>query len=439
EYGTIFKFAGCFGEEFLNVSDPKALQYILHASSYHYPKPDDVRNAIRRIFGTAIIWAEGETHQRHRKALNPAFSASQLKTFLPLFQRSTERLSDKWQSEFFSSPSSDTSSEWKQINIHRWLPRITLDIIGKSAFDYKFGALDATSDANINGDDDIDDLGSILRHLFDDSTAISKWSMFLRALRRNLRWDPTSQNPFNSWLEASKATARDILNKKSQESTQEGDKDILSVLVRSNSLTDPHKCLDDNEVLSQMATIILAGHETTASTMNWMLYELARHPEDQRRVREEIQDLRKRKREARQDEEFNSNDYDSMKFFNVVIKETLRLYPIVITLFRYTDRDDVIPLEEPVVSASGEKLKEIPVGKGQRVHINIMGYNKSKSIWGPDAHMWNPERFLNVKKGSTLGVYANLLTFSAGVRSCIGWRFALLEMQAILAGLLEKY
>ncbi|THU75383.1 cytochrome P450, partial [Dendrothele bispora CBS 962.96] len=176
--------------------------------------------------------------------------------------------------------------------------------------------------------------------------------------------------------------------------------------------TDPHKCLDDNEVLSQMATIILAGHETTASTMTWMLYELARHPEDQRRVREEIQDLRKRKREARQDEEFNSNDYDSMKFFNVVIKETLRLYPIVITLFRYTDRDDVIPLEEPVVSASGEKLKEIPVGKGQRVHINIMGYNKSKSIWGPDAHMWNPERFLNVKKGSTLGVYANLLTFS---------------------------
>ncbi|THU96525.1 cytochrome P450 [Dendrothele bispora CBS 962.96] len=457
EYGTIFKFAGCFGEEFLHISDPKALQHILHASSYHYPKTDDVRKATRRIFGRAIVWAEGETHQRHRKALNPAFSASQLKTFLSLFQRSIERFSDKWQAEFFSSfPStSGTPSEWKQINIYRWLPRITLDVIGESAFDYRFGALDATSDTTIN-DDKKGDLGSTIRHLFDDSTAISKWSMFLRAVRRGLWWDPTFQNPFNpdspliltredrrfnSWLEASKVAARDILNKKSQESGQEEDKDILSILVRSNHLTDPHKRLDDEEVLSQMGTIILAGHETTASTTTWMLYELARHPEDQRRVREEIQEVWKRKREAGEDvdEGLNSNDYDSMEFFNAVLKETLRLYPIVIALFRCSDRDDVIPLDEPIISASGEKLKEIPVGKGQRVHINITGYNKLKSVWGPDAHTWNPERFLDMKKGTTLGVYANLLTFSAGVRSCIGWRFALLEMQVILAGLLERY
>ncbi|THU88028.1 cytochrome P450, partial [Dendrothele bispora CBS 962.96] len=440
EYGTIFKLAGCFGEEFLFVSDPKALQHILHGSSYHYPKTKELRNLARRMFGRSMAWAEGETHQRHRKALNPAFSASQLKTFLSLFQQSTERFSDKWQSEFFSSsPSSGTSFEWKQIDIYRWLPRITLDIIGESAFDYKFGALDAASDASIT-EDKKDDLGSTVRHLFDDSAAISKWSMFLRAFKPDSLIILTREDRrFNAWLEASKSAAKDILDKKSRESAREGDRDILSVLVRSNQLTDSRKRLGDEEVLSQMTTIILGGNETTASTMTWMLYELARHPEDQRRVREEILELRRRKRAAGQDEELNSNDYDSMEFFNAVIKETLRVYPIIVAFSRYTDRDDVIPLDEPVVSANGEKLKEVPVGKGQRVHIDIAGYNKLKSVWGSDTHLWNPERFLNIKKGTTLGVYANLLTFSAGVRACIGWRFALLEMQAILAGLLEKY
>ncbi|KAK7439362.1 hypothetical protein VKT23_017586 [Stygiomarasmius scandens] len=442
EYGSAFRFTGCFGEEFLNIADPKALQHILHASSYHYPKTRDVRNATRRIFGRAIVWAEGETHQRHRKALNPAFSASQLKTFLSLFQRSTSRLADKWQTELFAQ-----SKDSKVINISRWLPRVTLDVIGESAFDYKFGALEEEDNK----------LASILRHLFDDSTAISKQSMFLRAVRRMLPWDPTFHNPFqpdkpviltredkrfNSWLEASKDAARDILKKKVESGNsgvEEGDKDILSVLVRSNQLSDPGKRLDDEEVLSQMATIILAGHETTASTTTWILYELARHPEHQKKVREEIEAVRRAKQDAGESEEFNPNDYDSMPFFSATIKEALRLYPIVITLFRAADKDDVIPLELPIISASGEKLTEIPVGEGQRIHINIPNYNRLKSVWGSDADTWNPERFLDIKKGTTLGVYANLLTFSAGVRACIGWRFALLEMQAILAGLLSNY
>ncbi|THU89712.1 cytochrome P450, partial [Dendrothele bispora CBS 962.96] len=428
EYGTIFKLAGCFGEEFLFVSDPKALQHILHGSSYHYPKTKELRNLARRMFGRSMAWAEGETHQRHRKALNPAFSSSQLKTFLSLFQQSTERFSDKWQSEFFSSSlSSGTSFEWKQIDIYRWLPRITLDIIGESAFDYKFGALDAAINVDLFFQSHFTPR---VQHDLSTLTQFNPDSLIILT-REDRR--------FNAWLEASKSAAKEILKKKSRESSREGDKDILSVLVRSNQLTDPHKRLDDEEVLSQMTTIILGGHETTASTMTWMLYELARHPEDQRRVREEILELRRRKRAAGQDKELNSNDYDSMEFFNAVIKETLRIYPIIVAFSRYTDRDDVIPLDEPVVSANGGKLKEVPVGKGQRVHIDIAGYNKLQSVWGSDTHLWNPERFLDIKKGTTLGVYANLLTFSAGVRSCIGWRFALLEMQAILAGLLEKY
>ncbi|KAK7466186.1 hypothetical protein VKT23_004910 [Stygiomarasmius scandens] len=385
-------------------------------------------------------WTIGSTHQRHRKALNPAFSASQLRTFLSLFQISTQRLVDKWHDVLING------QQEQVLNVSKWLPRITLDVVGESAFDYKFGALD----------EDENPLSSTLKHLFDDTLAITKTDMFFRALRRNLPFDPLYYHPlkkdapliltkedrrFNHWLEMTQGSARTILKDKADSSraVESGSKDILSVLVRSNALEDPSKRLDEEEVLSQMATIILAGHETTASTITWILYELARHPDHQHRVREELDQIKKQKVEAGEDEAFTSHDYDSMPFFNATIKEVLRLYPISITLFRCAGRDDIIPLSEPIISASGRQLTEIPIKEGQRIHINISSYNHLRSIWGEDAGDWNPERFLDIKKGLTLGVYANLMTFGAGIRSCIGWRFALQEMQAIVAGLISNF
>jgi len=69
-----------------------------------------------------------------------------------------------------------------------------------------------------------------------------------------------------------------------------------------------------------MSTMILAGHETTGSTSVWMFYELARHPDQQQRVWQEIDELRKRKLENGEEEGFTAHDYDSMPFFNAFIK-----------------------------------------------------------------------------------------------------------------------
>ncbi|KAK7439342.1 hypothetical protein VKT23_017568 [Stygiomarasmius scandens] len=358
---------------------------------------------------------------------------------------------NKWQEQYFIEDGGSTKKQdYHVVSMTRWLSKLTLDVIGESAFDYKFGALD--------GEDN--KLSSILRHVFEDTAGpkLSKATMLFRAIRRQLPLDPTFYNPLNpdmplvltkedkrfkTWLEAAREAAKEILKEKGQMShrLKEEDKDILSVLVRSNTAEDPKKRLDDEEVLAQMATMILAGHETTSNTTTWLLYELSRHPEHQERILEELDAVKKRKTDAGEDEALTAHDYDSMPFFNACIKETLRLYAIVLTLVRCSDRDDVVPLAEPIISASGEKLTEIPVKEGQRVLIDIANYNRLESVWGKDPDTWHPERFLESKtqKGTTLGVYANLLSFSAGVRACIGWRFALLEMQAILAGLISAF
>ncbi|KAL0057176.1 hypothetical protein AAF712_016191, partial [Marasmius tenuissimus] len=119
--------------------------------------------------------------------------------------------------------------------------------------------------------------------------------------------------------------------------------------------------------------------------------------------------------------------------------ETLRFHPIVPDLVREAENDDIIPLECPITDASGSVLKEIPVVKGQRVIMNIYEYNRFKTVWGDDADVWNPERFLDATRPTTLGVFANLLTFSGGIRACIGWRFAVLELQVVATALAEAF
>ncbi|THV04426.1 hypothetical protein K435DRAFT_649275, partial [Dendrothele bispora CBS 962.96] len=102
-----------------------------------------------------------------------------------------------------------------------------------------------------------------------------------------------------------------------------------------------------------------------------------------------------------------------------------KLYPVIVNMFRYADRDDVIPLSDPIISAFGEKLTEIPVRKWQRIRVNVSNYHRLKSVWGPDADTWNPERFINdsLKKETALGIFANFL----------------MEMQTILIELVSSF
>ncbi|KIK62961.1 hypothetical protein GYMLUDRAFT_41250 [Collybiopsis luxurians FD-317 M1] len=433
EYGTAFRASTYFSEDLLMVADPGALQYILHTSGYRFPKPQDVTQSSRFLNGCGIINAEGEVHNRHRKALNPAFSAKQLRQFLELFQQSTAKLASKWQQQL-----DDATDGELVVNVCHWLPKTTLDIIGESAFNYKFGSLDGKET----------ELGNIFENLFVDSRIhLPKLQLLYRSFRRDLptpiadfllNFPTKEEKRFLGFLTASKKIGKPILEKGTKEKIPEEEgKDILSILVRANQEVDEKKSMNEDEVLSQITTFLVAGHETTASATTWILYSLAKHPKIQARVYQEIQDLR----ELIGANEPTVQDLDSMPYLNAVIKETLRCFPIVPHITREAHSDDVIPLEFPVAGVSGDPVSRIPVSKGQRILIDIAVYNKLPQIWGEDAEEWRPERFLESFKmaATTVGVYSNLLTFSAGIRACIGWRFAVMELQALVFGLLEKF
>ncbi|KAI0293886.1 cytochrome P450 [Multifurca ochricompacta] len=430
QYGSAWRRSGPLGVDYLSLADPKALQYVLHTSGYHFPKGKEVTQNIKLIIGQGVVWAHGADHQRQRKIMTPAFFAPQLRSFLPLFQNSAMKLAQKWKDEILSL---DTTGQ-PVVNVSSWLSRTTLDVIGETGFDFQFGSLDNEETL----------LGKLYDNLFIDSTLYPSrldvvfkacWRYIPEPLLHYVRYLPAREyRRFRKYLDYVRSFARDLV----KESMVKGDgNDVMSVLLRANSSEDPNSKMYYDELIDQISTLILAGHDTTSNTLTWFLWEIAKHPESQKRIREEIAAIRLRGG----GEQLSATDLDSMLYTQAALKESMRLHPIIWMLRRVAGRDDVIPLAFPITTKSGEQISSIPVKKGTPIDIFIDAYNRLPEVWGPDADEWNPDRFLdqNKKQQISLGVFANLLNFSGGLRACLGWRFAVLEMQVIAVTLLENF
>jgi len=131
-----------------------------------------------------------------------------------------------------------------------------------------------------------------------------------------------------------------------------------------------------------------------------------------------------------------------MPYLNAVVKEGLRYHPTAVSTYREATRDDVLPLHTPITTLSGKVITKLPVPKGLKIVTSINGYNRHKDMYGPDAHTYDPERWLTpgrVANAARVGTFANLLTFAGGLHSCIGWRFAVLEIQAFIVELVSHF
>ncbi|KAI0089014.1 cytochrome P450, partial [Irpex rosettiformis] len=444
DYGLVWRMGGPLGRDVLLVADPKALQHIFHKSGYLYAKSIE-SDVITGVFtGHSILTATGRIvhSSRHRAVMNPAFSAPQLRSFLPKFRNSAAKLCRLWKEQVLKE-----NPEGTVIAVNKWLARTTLDVLGETAFHFEFGALDDSKNEVSEACDNMwaDSMlhPSVAVILFRES-----WLWLPRTLLEAVRYIPTRENSrFRKvWLAienvASVLVDNAMVEAKAVE-TEKGKKDVMSVLVRANMSENPSLQLSKYEMVSEMSALTFAGHETTANTLTWLLWELSKQPRYQVQLREEIK--RKREEIAQKNcsaaADFSVEDLESIPLLQALLKEVLRFHPIVYHVVRYATKDDIIPLSKPITTTAGEVIHEIPIAKGQMIQPSFCAYNRIKSIWGEDADVFNPMRFIDgqVEHAIKVGIFSNLMSFSAGVRGCIGWRFSLIEMQAILVGLVENF
>ncbi|KAI0826239.1 cytochrome P450 [Irpex lacteus] len=446
-YGLAWRMSAPLGQDVLVVADPKALQHIFHKSGYGYGKSIESLVTNNMLAGKSILYApNGSSHARHRKVMNPAFSAPQLRSFLPIFRKSAAKLCQLLRDKV----EQEAEFHGGLVAVNTWLARTTLDLIGETAFHFEFGALDNSQNEVSRVYENMFVKVRLHPSMF-DILFRATWRFFpLKVLelikyipRRGLRALRATRKVVDNV--AASLVEQAIEDAKTVE-IEKGKKDVMSVLVRANLSENPSLQLSKEEMMAQMGALVLAGHETTANTLTWMLWELAKHPDFQETLRNEIRAKREDMNlryvgDSDATCDFSMDDLESMPFLQAIVKEVMRYHPIVYHLTRVAKKDDVVPLSEPIITADGRPIDQIPISEGQTILVSICAYNRIKEIWGEDADEFNPMRFIDgrIKHEYKVGMYGNLMTFAAGLRGCIGWRFSLIEMQAIIVSLVENF
>ncbi|KAG2121145.1 cytochrome P450 [Suillus cothurnatus] len=464
DYGGAIKIHALFGEEWLFVSDPRALHHILVKEQHIFEENDNFIFSNKLVFGDGLISTLGEQHRKQRKMLNPAFSISNMRELLPIIQTISHQLKSILMSNL-------PTNHPVELDVLPWLSRSSLDCICEGILGYHSAALDTGND---------NEYTEALRML---GPSISKTILFrpiVPVIMRNLSpywcrkivdwltisWLPTQTmkdlRELRRIVEIMDSASRKNFQEKKAElampssmPSQSHDpsggtrgKDIMSIMLKANASSTEGNRLSDAELLGQMNVMIFAGLETTTAAVARALYMLAKHPDVQQQLRAEIHAAHQvvGVDHSHAKDGFGSIrlSYDSLMnlpFLDAVVRETLRLYPSLPTLSRRTISAASVPLQFPVRSVSGKEINNIPVAKHQAVVISILAANHNQAVWGEDASEWKPERWLNstqagLKDGVRYtGVYSSMMTFLAGNRSCIGLKFAEMEIKDVLATL----
>lgn len=463
-FGKTFRFHGFGRHDFRLLSvDFCAVSHILNSPIYE--KPWQTRTLLTKIFGRGIFVMEGTEHKTLRKLIAPAFSTQSIKTMTPIFFQKAEELRDKWE-VFASSPTVTLVEDAKLpplpappyspspsfaeavIDVAHWFSLATFDVIGLAGFDYHFHALQCESEEVYLAYRNmfrIADKGPKLRDLVQLYFPIIE-KIFPNETTRITNESRRVISEAGQQLIQSKKLA--ILAEKASPSEIK-EKDIFSLLIKSNISAEISGRLSDADLLSQLSTFLFAGSDSTSLTMSWCIHLLSLHPDIQGRLRSELNSMSPCASNSSSTSGYSAPTHaeaiDGLPFLDAVVHETLRLCPPVHGTMRVATRDDNIPISSPIVLRNGTIIQPgetIHIRKGSYVHIPIEALNFSTDIWGEDARIFNPDRWSSLphpaRAPSHPGI-ANLMTFSFGPHACPGWKFSMLQTKIFLATLIPHF
>ncbi|KAF7375601.1 Cytochrome P450 [Mycena sanguinolenta] len=341
-------------------------------------------------------WYLGSDHRRIRSALNTGFTAAAVRSYYAVFKVVAEQICE--QLESFPSAATDVCSLLSAATLEATCQAIlgcpTQDLgeefVANNREIIKLTA--SQSEVHVLADAIVSRLPTwvwrVVIHLPTKIFAVAHRGRFLG-----------NQVGGRIVREKKEATAQGL----------EAGSDLFSRLADPNN----SDMLAEEDLVPQAGVVLVAGQETTTNTISFGLFELAKHPDFQNKLRAEIYSA------------LGNNTtlaYESMPLLNAFIREILRLYPAVPLSDCIVLEDTVIPLGESVMSSRGKPINQIPVRKDEIVTMAFAAYQRLPSRWGKDPHLFNPSRWLDGEtyQGEAVGPYANLLSFFGGPHICLG-------------------
>ncbi|TDL23922.1 cytochrome P450 [Rickenella mellea] len=413
-YGPVFKIkAALFHNEIIVVGDHAAVQHI-YANIFTYMKSPSLRPLIASTVGKGLVWADGEDQVFQRRLLSPAFTLENVKRMADDIWECAEKLESTLTNLALSGAGTAT------LNIVPYTSRCTLDIIGRVAFGHDFGFGESI---------EAQEIATSWNHFV--NTGISFAGFLGPIIIRAFPLIVSLSSKHVQALGRVKAITGTIAKRLIEDGAQnEKRTNILSLLLRSQGMTGG---LSKAQIIDNISTIIMAGHETTGGALNFALMELARSPEVQKKLRDELQQSR---------DALSYDGIQKLEYLDAVTKEALRLHPPAPHTERVAMKDDVLPLTAAIRMSNGHFSTSFRVQKGQIFHIPITTMNTNPDVWGDDAGEFKPERWLTPNamppSNELPHGWSNMVTFSDGPRLCIGYRLAVFEFKVVLAALIRS-
>jgi cytochrome P450 len=371
-----------FNSSFI-LNTPDAIRHVLVDNYENYSRTPAGFRVLRPMLGDGLLIAEGRAWKYQRRTLAPAFTPRVVSTLIPHMVAVTDETIENLK-RISSGP----------VDLRETMQRMTLEIAGRTMFSFGMERHGATLRDFV-----MEYAEKLARPHFLDLVLPRGWPAprdFARARFRK-RW-----TEFIGMLMAERRAA----------GKQEGApaRDLFDLM---NAARDPEtgEAFSEAQLGDQVATMILAGHETTATALFWALYMLALDPVAQEQLAAE----------ARQVSADGEADLDRLKFTRAVVDETMRLYPPAFLIARAASGPDVIT--------------DIPIKKHDVILIAPWLLHRHEKLWR-DPNAFVPERFLAPAPPPDRFAY---LPFGVGARVCIGAHFALVEATLVLARIIAAF
>jgi cytochrome P450 len=354
------------GMKFVMVSDPDAVKAIFTAPPDVAPSAAG-NSPVRPVMGdSSVVVLTGPEHMRQRKLLLPPFHGERMREYEAVIVEATRRDMASW-------------PRGRPMRLQERTRAITLEVILRAVF-----GVDGNRMAPLK---------RAINELMEP--------MHLLAVLRIALSRPTGERPAGAIGRALDGLDRLIyeeLGRRRQVSDLAERTDILSLLMQARD--EAGEPMTDTELRDELVTLLLAGHETTATSVAWAIERLVRHPDKLRRLLAEI------------------DEGETEEYLNAVVSETLRVRPVV-----------------PIVARSLQEEFEVGgyrLPAGTTVAPAIYLTNRNPRVYERPAEFM-PERFLDAPPETF-----SWIPFGGGIRRCIGASFATLEMKLMLSTMLGE-
>jgi len=391
-YGDAIQFPITLRRSAYLLSRPEHAEHVLAANQDNYAKAFTYR-PLRALIGDGLLTSEGERWRQHRRLAQPAFSRRQVTAYGAIMAAAAQSLAGRW----------DRLPDGSALDVAGQMSRLALEIVGRALFGTGLAEDAGQVSQAMNAGQRVAVAATVLPLRW------GPWSTrAVRAAARRLGGTPDGVQGPASRIIAERRTAAS--------SNGPPRSDLLEVLLSGHDgdrlpLTEP-------EIADEVATFLLAGHETSATALAWSLALLSAYPAAREQLEQEL------------DAVLGSRDPDpedaaQLPWTRAVVAEALRLYPPAWTI----ERD----------ALAADEVGGVRIPAGSLVAVPPYLVHRHPEFW-PNPAGFDPRRFLpgGPADPATRHRYA-FIPFGGGKRACIGASFAELETVLVLATIARRF